>query len=231
MKLEDEVRKINSINKKSTPSPFHAINELNEIEFENNKKEETAEKNPFPLFPNNFEDKYQSMKNKYLIMAATPNPRKHYPTFYKDKYFIDYVDGKCPNLYILERNMKYEKNMHPIDNKNNGSISERNKLNRTYNNFNFMEKNNLSVEKRDKRYMYYNYGFMINTIDDKLNGFITDKNFRHSFQPLHKTNSDFGLNRNQRVSKLYNDINNNINLIAYQDYGTRKTFSERNPFL
>ena len=59
-----------------------------------------------------------------------------------------------------------------------------------------------------------------------------------SFQPLHKNNSDFGLNkgnvdskRNQRVSKLYKDINNDIYSLAPQEYGLRKTFSERNPFL
>ena len=233
--LEDEIRKLNSkINYKSVK----AFNELNDFD-RNNIRQTPDKENPFPLYPNNFEDKYQNMKNKYLIMASTPNPRKQYPTFYKDKYFIDYVDGKCPNLSILERTMKYQKNMHDMNKMNNNSYSERSRCNRSYNNnFHFIEKNDLSVEKRDKRYKFYNYGFMINTIDDKLNGFITDKNFRRSFQPLHKTNSDFGLNkgnvdynRNQRVSQLYNDINNNINSMAFQDYEMRKTFSERNPFL
>ena len=135
--------------------------------------------------------------------------------------------------------MRYEKNIHNANNNFSGTISERHKFNRSYNDkFHFMEKNDLSVEKRDNRYMYYNYGFMVNTIDDKLRGFINDSNFRHSFQPLHKNNSDFGLNkgnvdsnRNRRVSKLYNDINNDIYSLAPQEYGMRKTFSERNPFL
>lgn len=238
MHLIDEVKRISNLNSPSSikPNSLNAINELNEIE--RDKIDQTPiSKSPFPLYPNNFEDKYQTMKNKYLVMVSPPNPRKPYPTFYKDKYFIDYVDGKCPNLSILERTMKYQKNMHDINKMNNGTVTERHSFNRSYNGgFHVKEKNDLSVEKRDKRYMYYNYGFMINTIDDKLNGYITDKNFRHSFQPLHKTNSDFGLNKGQgdsnrteRVSKLYNDINSNINMI--QDYGMRKTYSERNPFL
>ena len=86
--------------------------------------------------------------------------------------------------------------------------------------------------------MYYDYGFMINTINDKLNGSITDKYFRESFHSLRKSNSDYGFkreirdtNRNQRVSQLYSDINTNIDSIVPQEYQLRKTYSERNPFL
>ena len=100
-----------------------------------------------------------------------------------------------------------------------------------------MEKNDLFVEKRDNRYMYYNYKFMVNAIDDKLNGFINDSDFRHSFQPLNKTYSDFHVNRgnsetyrNQRISKLYNEINNDIYSVG-PEYRIRKSVSERNPFL
>ena len=92
-----------------------------------------------PFLPDNFEDKYQNMKNKYLIMASPPNPRKQYPSFYHDKYFMDYVDGRCPNLYVLEKNMKYEKNIHEANNDN--TISEKHKFNRSFNDrFHFMEK-------------------------------------------------------------------------------------------
>ena len=234
MKLEDETKKLNSVNLLQTPNPIKALNSLNEID----KIGQEVEKQT-PFYPSNYQDKYQTMKNKYLMMVSTPNPRKKFPTFYHDKYFIDYVDGKCPNLDILERTMRYEKNIHNVNNNLSGTISDRHKFNRSYNDkFHFMEKNDLSVEKRDNRYMYYNYRFMVNTIDDKLNGFINDRDFRHSFQPLHKNNSDFGLNkgngdsnRNQRVSKLYNNINNDIYSLAPQEYGMRKTFSERNPFL
>jgi hypothetical protein len=237
MRLEDEAKKINSLNSVNlvkTPNPRKALNSLDEI----NKIDQNLEKQT-PFYPGNYQDKYQTIKNKYLMMVSTPNPRKQFPTFYHDKYFIDYVDGKCPNVDVLERTMRYEKNIHNANNNFNGTISERHKINRSYNDkFHFMEKNDLSVEKRDNRYMYYNYRFMVNTIDDKLNGFINDRDFRYSFQPLHKNNSDFGLNkgnidsnRNQRVSKLYKDINNDIYSLAPQEYGLRKTFSERNPFL
>ena len=229
MRLEGEVKKVNSLDSANlikTLEPLKVLKPINEID----------KINQTPFFPNNYEDKYQSMKNKYLIMVSTPNPRKQFPTFYHDKYFIDYVEGKCPNLDIFEKTMKYEKKMHDFNNSNNnGTISDKHRFNRSYNDrFHFMEKNNLSVEKRDNRYMYYNYRFMVNTINDKLNGFINDRDFRHSFQPLHKDNSDFGLNmgygdsnRNQRVSKLYKDINS----IGPQGYGMGKTFSEHNPFL
>lgn len=237
MRLEDEAKKINSLNSVNlvkTPNPLKALNSLDEI----NKIDQNLEKQT-PFYPGNYQDKYQTIKNKYLMMVSTPNPRKQFPTFYHDKYFIDYVDGKCPNVDVLERTMRYEKNIHNAKNNFNGTISERHKINRSYNDkFHFMEKNDLSVEKRDNRYMYYNYRFMVNTIDDKLNGFINDRDFRYSFQPLHKNNSDFGLNkgnidsnRNQRVIKLYKDINNDIYSLAPQEYGLRKTFSERNPFL
>ena len=229
--LDKEVKKLNSVNMIRTPNLINEINSLTKI----NKEVKTPSMQT-PFLPDNFEDKYQNMKNKYLIMASPPNPRKQYPSFYHDKYFMDYVDGRCPNLYVLEKNMKYEKNIHEANNDN--TISEKHKFNRSFNDrFHFMEKNDLFVEKRDNRYMYYNYKFMVNAIDDKLNGFINDSDFRHSFQPLNKTYSDFHVNRgnsetyrNQRISKLYNEINNDIYSVG-PEYRIRKSVSERNPFL
>ena len=229
--LENEFKKINSINMVKTPNLVNNINSLNK----NDKTAKTPNMET-PFLPGNYEDKYQNMKNKYLIMTSTPVPRRQYPSFYHDKYFMDYVDGRCPNLCVIERNMKYEKKIHEanlID-----TISERHKLNRSFNDkFHFMGKNDLSVEKRDNRYMYYNYKFMVNAIDDKLNGNINDSDFRHSFQPLNKTYSDFHINRgssesyrNPRISKLYNEINNNIYSVGPESR-MRKTVSERNPFL
>ena len=230
MKLEKEAKKINS------NQEINTLNKVNSFSDENNKT------NPLPITPssnflNNFEDKYQIMKNKYLVMATPSNPKRQYPIFFRDKYFIDYVDGRCPNREILERTMKYEKNIYDL--KNSGFNINTNKFNQSYSNkFQFKEKNNLSVEKRDNRYLYYDYGFMINTINDKLNGSITDKYFRESFHSLRKSNSDYGFkrdirdtNRNQRVSQLYSDINSNIDSIAPPEYQLRKTYSERNPFL
>ena len=230
MKLEKDAKKFNSAQEINT------LNKVNSFSDENNKT------NPLPITPssnflNNFEDKYQVMKNKYLVMATPSNPKRQYPIFFRDKYFIDYVDGRCPNRAILERTMKYEKNIYDL--KNSAFNINTNKFNQTYSNkFQFKEKNNLSVEKRDNRYLYYDYGFMINTINDKLNGSITDKYFRESFHSLRKSNSDYGFkreirdtNRNQRVSQLYSDINTNIDSIVPQEYQLRKTYSERNPFL
>ena len=230
MKLANEVKKLDS------NQTFNPLNKINSFSNENNPI------NPVPItpsisFPNNFEDKYQTMKNKYLVMATPSNPKKQYPLFFRDKYFMDYVDGRCPNREILERTMKYERNIYDL--KNSGFNSYTNKFNQSYTNkFQFKEKNDLSVEKRDNRYLFYDYGFMINTINDKLNGSITDKYFRESFHSLHKNNSDYGFkkdirdtNRNQRVSKLYNDINSNIDSIISPEYQLRKTYSERNPFL
>ena len=217
MKFQEEAKNMNPINNiKIISEPKTDIN--NNIN-ENNLLE-------FGTF--NIEDKYQNMKNKYLMMMTPSNPKKLYPSFYKDKYFVDYVEGKCPNRDLLERTMKYQNNIHNID---MGSITDAHKYNNYYNDrFHFMGKNDLSVEKRDNRYMFYNYGFMINTINDKLNGFITDKNFRQSFQGLHKTNSDFGLdkgygdyNRNERAS--------NLSDLSPYEFRLRKTFTERNPFL
>ena len=68
----------------------------------------------------NLEDKYQTMKNKYLVMITPSNPKKQYPIFYKDKYFVDYVNGRCPNRDFFERTMKYEKNIYDFNNINDG---------------------------------------------------------------------------------------------------------------
>ena len=230
MKLEQEIQKI------SASQTFKPINQVNSFSNEN-KKINSIPITPIENFPNNFEDRYQTMKNKYLVMATPSNPRKPYPIFFKDKYFKDYVDGRCPNRDILERTMKYEKNIYDLN--NSGFNTNTNRFNQSYSNkFQFMEKNDLNVEKRDNRFMYYDYGFMINTINDKLNGSITDIYFRESFHSLHKNNSDLGFkkdfrdtNRNQRVSQLVSDINSNIDSIASPEYQLRKTYSERNPFL
>ena len=143
MKLEKDAKKINSAQEINT------LNKVNSFSDENNKT------NPLPITPssnflNNFEDKYQVMKNKYLVMATPSNPKRQYPIFFRDKYFIDYVDGRCPNRAILERTMKYEKNIYDL--KNSAFNINTNKFNQTYSNkFQFKEKNNLSVEKRDNR--------------------------------------------------------------------------------
>lgn len=215
MKFQEEAKNMNPINNiKIISEPKTDIN--NNIN-ENNLLE-------FGTF--NIEDKYQNMKNKYLIMVS--KPMKQHPIYYKDKYFIDYVDGKCPNRDIFEKNMKYDKNI--IAN-HNGFNTDIHRLNKSYNQkFKFMDKNNLSVEKRDNRFIYYNYGSMVNNINNKLNGSIQDRDFLNI---LKKTNSDFGMDQNftQRNSKnnnLFNDINNDFNRMTAYDYRPRKTFSERN---
>ena len=228
-KLGNDIKKINSINS------LNQKNSLNVIDEE--KKIDSPIKETSPFLPINLEDKYQTMKNKYLVMITPSNPKKQYPIFYKDKYFVDYVNGRCPNRDFFERTMKYEKNIYDFNNINDGISEDNYKFNLSYNNkFQFKEKNDLFVDKRDNRYTQYNYGSMINKINDKLDGFNTDRYFRHTFHSFHKNNSDFGLNsrdseRNQRVSKLYNDINNNINSVSSPEYQQRKTYSERNPFL
>lgn len=223
MILEEDLNKLKS---PYTPGTLKSVKPLTNID--TNDQLGKINDSPSKFVPFNYEDKYQNMKNKYLMMMTPSNPKKLYPSFYKDKYFVDYVEGKCPNRDLLERTMKYQNNIHNID---MGSITDAHKYKNYYNDrFHFMGKNDLSVEKRDNRYMFYNYGFMINTINDKLNGFITDKNFRQSFQGLHKTNSDFGLdkgygdyNRNERAS--------NLSDISPYEFRLRKTFTERNPFL
>jgi hypothetical protein len=223
MILEEDLNKLKS---PYTPGTLKSVKPLTNID--TNDQLGKINDSPSKFVPFNYEDKYQNMKNKYLMMMTPSNPKKLYPSFYKDKYFVDYVEGKCPNRDLLERTMKYQNNIHNID---MGSITDAHKYNNYYNDrFHFMGKNDLSVEKRDNRYMFYNYGFMINTINDKLNGFITDKNFRQSFQGLHKTNSDFGLdkgygdyNRNERAS--------NLSDLSPYEFRLRKTFTERNPFL
>ena len=227
-KLGKDVKKFNSINSLNEKNSLNVIHE--------EKKVDSPPKEVSPFLPMNLEDKYQTMKNKYLVMITPSNPKKQYPIFYKDKYFVDYVNGVCPNRDFFERTMKYEKNIYDY-NINDGFSEDNYKFNRSYNNkFQFKEKNDLFVDKRDNRYTQYNYGFMINKINDKLDGFNTDRYFRHTFNSFHKNNSDFGLNtkeseRNQRVSKIYNDINKNINSVSSPEYQMRKTYSERNPFL
>ena len=215
MKFQEEAKNMNPINNiKIISEPKTDIN--NNI-IENNLLE-------FGTF--NIEDKYQNMKNKYLIMVS--KPMKQHPIYYKDKYFIDYVDGKCPNRDIFEKNMKYDKNI--IAN-HNGFNTDIHRLNKSYNQkFKFMDKNNLSVEKRDNRFIYYNYGSMVNNINNKLNGSIQDRDFLNI---LKKTNSDFGMDqnftqRNSKTNNLFNDINNDFNRMTAYDYRPRKTFSERN---
>ena len=184
MKLQEEVKNI------SSPNNFKKINpETNSTNYINNTNNinNLNTNNLFELGIFNIEDKYQTMKNKYLMM--TSKPIKQSPIYYKDKYFIDYVNGKCPNRAIFEKNMKYDKNI--IAN-NSGLNTNIHHLSKSYDKkFKFMEKNDLSVEKRDDRYLYYNYGFMINNINNKLNGYISDTDFLHT---LKKTNSDIGLN-------------------------------------
>jgi len=228
-KLGNDIKKINSINSLNEKNSLNVIHE--------EKKVDSPPKETSPFLPINLEDKYQTMKNKYLVMITPSNPKKQYPIFYKDKYFVDYVNGRCPNRDFFERTMKYEKNIYDFNNINDGISEDNYKFNLSYNNkFQFKEKNDLFVDKRDNRYTQYNYGSMIYKINDKLDGFNTDRYFRHTFHSFHKNNSDFGLNsrdseRNQRVSKLYNDINNNINSVSSPEYQQRKTYSERNPFL
>ena len=227
-KLGNEVKKLNSINS------LNQKNSLNVIDEE--KKIDSPIKETSPFLPINLEDRYQTMKNKYLVMITPLNPKKQYPIFYKDKYFMDYINGRCPNRDFFERTMKYEKNNYDFNNIINGVSTDTHKFNRSYNNkFQFKEKNDLLIDKRDNRYTQYDYGFMINKINNKLDGFNSEFNFRHTAHSFHKNNSDFGLKpkeseRNQRVSKIYNDINNNINSIS-PEYQIRKTYSERNPFL
>lgn len=115
---------------------------------------------------------------------------------YREKYFFNYVNDLHPNLdKFLGNNLSNPKN---------------NKLSQSYDNtnFNFMGKNNLLIEKRNDKYLKYDYDYLMNSIDYKLN-----KDYREIY-------------RRKRMEKMVEHINDNIYAMSPQKYFGRNSFSE-----
>ena len=116
--------------------------------------------------------------------------------YYREKYFFNYVDGVHPNMNMILRN----------NSANNQNIQ---RLINSEKKYNIMGKNDLKIEKRDNRYLRYNYDFMSNTIDNKLN-----KDYREIY-------------RKKRMQSMFDNINADIYALnPNQDNYFRKTYSE-----
>ncbi len=87
--------------------------------------------------------------------------------YFRNKYFNDYVDGKCPNLKILEQ---YKINSNKNENKKNNILYH--SLYQIYT----IKKNDFNLlSERSHKYDCYNYKFIINSIDDRLKSLKNNK--------------------------------------------------------
>ena len=159
------------------------------------------------------------------------SPLKNPNQGYYNKFFLNYASGttQSPNPYFYERNNLFG----GFNNENKNQ-----KLNHSYEpKFHIMKKNDLIVENRDKRYLQYNYGYMINTINNKLYGNISTNDFSQSFRRnnnnsmycLNKSYRD--INRNRRIQNLFNSINasiNSLNSLTYYNKNENYDYNLRN---
>lgn len=166
--------------------------------------------------------------NNINSLSPLKNPNQGY---YHNKFFLNYASGttQSPNPYFYERNNLFG----GFNNENKNQ-----KLNHSYEpKFHVMKKNDLIVENRDKRYLQYNYGYMINTINNKLYGNISTNDFSQSFRRnnnnsmycLNKSYRD--INRNRRIQNLFNSINasiNSLNSLTYYNKNENYDYNLRN---
>ena len=170
----------------------------------------------------------------YNINTLSPM-KKQYPSFYNNRYFLDYINGIPPS----ESNFNFYPVKSGIFNnlKNENNDNNPHKLSHSYEpKFQVMKKNNLIVEYRDKRYLNYNYGSLVNIINNKLDGYISTNDFYKTFRN-NSNNSVFTLckynyrdiNRNRRMQNLYNSINADINSMnSLTNYGKSDNYNLRN---
>ena len=143
-------------------------------------------------------DIYQALFERNYPKKRFTSLEKYPPgQYYREKYFFNYVDGVHPNMYMILKNSMPNSNV-------------RQDYWKSEKKYNLMGKNDLSVEKRDNRYLKYNYDFMINTIDDKLK-----KNYRQIY-------------RKRRMQQMFNNIYLDIYELNNPEHENvfRKTFSE-----
>ena len=137
--------------------------------------------------PITYEEKYQNLKNKYYTIVRSSGSTDEY---YRNKYFNDYVDGRCPNLKNLDK-ISCDMNLN-ANKKNNKLYHSYDKLYDTKGKNNFT-----SFNKKLNEYNCYNYRMILDCIDTKLND-IKNNKINEKVKSKHKTNSDdWNINRNE----------------------------------
>ena len=188
----EKSKTIDILNKKGRrifqAKPYYEIIKDN-IKFDSNN--ELSPVNSFRTKTN--EERYQNLKNEYRILIRSNT--KRYNVLYKNRFFNDYVEGKFPNLELLEKNKENNKDKENIlflswDNLHN--IKKKNNLN--------------SLNYKNREYDSYNYKMILNSIDYKLNNLKFSK-----MKNLNKTNSDFNAKTNYKNKNNYNTLDDNIN--------------------
>ena len=149
----------------------------------------------FGIQSNINEEKYQNINNNYINLVHSDIKKQGYFT---NKYFNDYVDGKCPNLKILEQ---YKINNNKNENKKNNILYH--SLDKIYT---IKKKNDFNLlSERSHKYDCYNYKIIMNSIDDRL------KSIKNNKKNLKKYNSDLSLEVNElkliKYSIIYNESN------------------------
>ena len=188
----EKSKTIDILNKKGRrifqAKPYYEIIKDN-IKFESNN--ELSPVNSFRTKTN--EERYQNLKNEYRILIRSNI--KRYNVLYKNRFFNDYVEGKFPNLELLEKNKENNKDKENI-------------LFLSWNNLhNIKKKNNLNLlNYKNREYDSYNYKMILNSIDYKLNNLKFSK-----MKNLNKANSDFNAKTNNKNKNNYNTLDDNIN--------------------
>ena len=163
--------------------------------------------------PITYEEKYQNIKNKYNTIVRSNGSSDE---IYRNKYFSDYVDGRCPNLKNLER-IGRDINMNSKIN-NNKLYHSSDKL------YDIKGKNKFkTLDRKLNEYNCYSYKMILNCIDTKLKDI---KNNKINDKPItiYKTNSDSNVKRNELNVCCFNTKHNND--IKYSRYRRVKNILE-----
>ena len=199
--------------KKGSKNFFRSsINALN-IQ-EKNKLLDILDKNKRDIFRIKYDEKMNNINENFANKKLSEiyhvlfekNHRKNnydnswdthqHPYWFREKFFFNYVDDVHTNLDKFLGNNLFNAN--------------NNKLCQSYDNtnFNFMGKNNLLIEKRNNKYLNYDYDYFMNSIDYKLN-----KDYREIY-------------RRKKMEKMFENINENIYAMSPQKCFDRNNFSE-----
>ena len=121
--------------------------------------------------------------NLYKTLESPISSGKRY-VFYRDKYFNDYVEGRCPSLQKLDKIVKNFNINTPITNQNKLYFSS----DKLYD----IKRNNDSnlINVNNYKYNCYNFKMILDCIEYRLD------NIKHNkIKEIFKNNSDFNLKR------------------------------------
>ena len=191
-------------------------------ELEQNEKNYIIEKNDNMISKNvaTNEEKFQNLKKIYMILKQS-NGKSH--AYYKIKYFKDYVEGKCPNLEIIE---KQYKGINKNENKNVNNNILFLSLDKLYD---IKKKNSFNIlNETNNEYNCYNYKIILNNIENRLNNFKNSKvnnkvkNLKKSNSYFHnnileeKKDNDKNYSKNVRIKNIIKQIKDGIKSIENQ---------------